>query len=694
MASRGPGDGYAGGCRRVQGPSESLSVGTCAVLAPCLREARSCLVAAWCRGGCCPRGPAPGDLVLLLLATRAPYSLAVLLAARHPTGECGPSPSWAPRWVGAREAEISCSLTMATFASKRTSASAVPQSPQPPATATPPASANPLPPNVSENSRRGPPFRPRILVIASETRKLSSLSPFQRKEGCDRMGRVVRCDKLRDGGVEVEFSSEVDAKRALSATSFTYTVKDKGERREVKLPITVTAHRTKNGSKGVIHCADLEDVDDEEIEDGLADFGVIAARRIKSKRRDGTLTPTHNIILSFNQLDLPKEVVVGYLRVKVRPYIPSPLRCFRCLRFGHTRDYCKGRPTCAKCASNEHDGEECTAQSPRCVNCDETQIPHGAFDRSCPALLREKEILAFKVTNNLSFREARDRYDATHPKRSYANVTKETRPIRHESGPQQGNIDQLMSLLRSFGLTLTGPGVPSGPAASRTPQPSAVLATAETQTSPTRPGEANRSDPDGGWTVVRGRRGSGPSRTATSRPGSVTPPLQSPVTPSEPAGTAVMEALRRGEEERRAREAKRARLAEKARETRHPPGAEGALAMSATPPEPPSAGRAPPMGPPPPPPTLRRPPPPPPKSDAAQPPSVAATAAGKPDERPTKRSLPLEGSPTDGGTPCARQRFRPGSSAGRSSSADSRPRRGHVPIQFGEGTLSGATQYF
>ena len=74
MASRGPGDGYAGGCRRVQGPSESLSVGTCAVLAPCLREARSCLVAAWCRGGCCPRGPAPGDLVLLLLVTRAPYA--------------------------------------------------------------------------------------------------------------------------------------------------------------------------------------------------------------------------------------------------------------------------------------------------------------------------------------------------------------------------------------------------------------------------------------------------------------------------------------------------------------------------------------------------------------------------------------------------------------------------------------------
>ena len=98
---KGSGRWVRGGCRRVQGPPEFLSVRTCAVLAPCLREAQSCLVAAWCRGGCCPRCPAPGDLVLLLLALRAPYSPAVFLAAHHPSGECGPSLSWTPRWAEA-----------------------------------------------------------------------------------------------------------------------------------------------------------------------------------------------------------------------------------------------------------------------------------------------------------------------------------------------------------------------------------------------------------------------------------------------------------------------------------------------------------------------------------------------------------------------------------------------------------------
>ena len=127
--SRELGDGYAGGCRRVQGPSELgaarasrrrarlsggpvlagrgrplLSAGMCTL--PAHRALR-----VWgpfcggCRDGCLPRGPVPGGFVRLLLASRFPYSPAVLLSALHPSGEWGPSPSWAPRWVGGRGVE-------------------------------------------------------------------------------------------------------------------------------------------------------------------------------------------------------------------------------------------------------------------------------------------------------------------------------------------------------------------------------------------------------------------------------------------------------------------------------------------------------------------------------------------------------------------------------------------------------------
>ena len=80
----------------------------------------------------------------------------------------------------------------------------------------------------------------------------TALSPFQRKEGCDRLGKATRCDKLRDGKLEVVFAEEKDARRALAATEFADTPRDDRGKRLVKLPISVSAHRTKNFSRGII----------------------------------------------------------------------------------------------------------------------------------------------------------------------------------------------------------------------------------------------------------------------------------------------------------------------------------------------------------------------------------------------------------------------------------------------------------
>ena len=523
---------------------------------------------------------------------------------------------------------------------------------------------------------------PRVLVFSCESRKLSSLSPFQRREGCDRFGKAIRCDKLKDGGIEVEFTEEKDAKRALAATEFAFTVREGQGRCLVRLPITVSAHRTKNSCRGVIFCLDLEGVSDEDIAEGLSDAGVVSARRIRSKRA-GVLTPTHNIILTFNSIDLPQEVFVGYVRVKVRPYIPGPMRCFRCLRFGHTRDYCKNRPTCGNCAASDHTGDDCTAEDKKCVNCDANQKPHSAFDPSCPALQREKEIVTIKVTERVTFREARERYNSRHPGRSYARVAKDaptSHPVSAQQQQQRGHIGQLIALLQSFGLTLSGPGIPPGPATPGVSQATVAASTsAATQTSPTR-GEVDESDLGGGWTVVRGRRGSGHTSTAG---GEASPPPRPPRR-AGPSPTAVSQALRRGQEEQRAFEERRARRIQKALEARSSTGAEAAPAASsaARSPQPPGtvATDKSPMGPPPPPPprTPRPAPPPPPKAvSEAQAstelvPSVAGRAGPPVEERPAKRSLPWESSPTEGGTPRTRQRFQPGSTGGRSSSADGR----------------------
>ena len=479
----------------------------------------------------------------------------------------------------------------------------------------------------------------------------------------------MRCQKLRDGGLEVEFRDETQAGRALAAKHFTYTVRDGSDRREVQIPMKVTPHRTKNSCKGVIFCPDLVGVSDGEIEEGLSESGVTCARRILRKR-DKKMIPTHSVILTFDGIDLPQEVLVGYLAVKVRPYVPSPMRCYRCLRFGHTRINCPNQQTCGKCADTDHSSDDCTAETVRCVNCDATQTPHNAMDPTCPAYLREKEIVSIMATERISFREAKERYDATHPKKSYARVVSEQRrsftDAAGETQPNQlarrddtGSMRQLIALLQSFGLRfVASPGV-QGVNVSTEPQETVRLtADADTQTSladvthsvasesrvsevPAAPAEpaARETDPTEGQKLAQNRKDSGSSQAADEQSvaRNVTPPA------------VAQEAIRRGEEERRLREARRARVAEKAKEAR----SQGAgkvlapgVAQDATKP---TRAKPPPMGPPPPP------PPPPPPLPPRQSPnrSVTSMTTETVQTRPPLATPPL-GAETGGSTSCPR----------------------------------------
>ena len=72
--------------------------------------------------------------------------------------------------------------------------------------------------------------------------------------------------------------------------------------------------------------------------------------------------------------------------------------------------------------------------------------------------------MALKVSERLTFREARYRYNATHPKRSYARVARTAAPTQPvQQPPTQNNITQLIALLRSFGLqVVSAPSVNAG----------------------------------------------------------------------------------------------------------------------------------------------------------------------------------------------------------------------------------------
>ncbi|GFT57954.1 uncharacterized protein TNCV_2768621 [Trichonephila clavipes] len=141
---------------------------------------------------------------------------------------------------------------------------------------------------------------------------------------------------------------------------------------------TISDLQTKSRA-GVISEPDLLSTPYAEILEGFSDQGVIQVRRITIKK-DSNIIPTKHIILIFNKPKLPTTVKAGYLNCKIRAYIPNPLRCFRCQRFGHSQTSCRGQLTFSRCASAGHSSTDCTLE-PKCINCSES---HPSNSQLCP----------------------------------------------------------------------------------------------------------------------------------------------------------------------------------------------------------------------------------------------------------------------------------------------------------------------
>ena len=185
--------------------------------------------------------------------------------------------------------------------------------------------------------------------------------------------------------------------------------------------VSVEKHPTLNTCRGVISEPDLLYSTKEEILENLHDQHVIDARRI-TIRRNGQVLPTKHIILTFSCPNLPQRIKAAYLSCSVRPYIPNPLRCFQCQCYGHSKTYCRGSVNCACCAEVGHDSTNCV-QPESCVNC---KGDYPAFSRSCPRWILEKEIQVVKITNNISYIEARKNVECRTPSvgKSYASTLK------------------------------------------------------------------------------------------------------------------------------------------------------------------------------------------------------------------------------------------------------------------------------
>ncbi|XP_055947153.1 uncharacterized protein LOC129980794 [Argiope bruennichi] len=235
--------------------------------------------------------------------------------------------------------------------------------------------------------------------MGKEVSLVPAVSPFLVQKAINAtVGEVASIRKMRSGDLLVEVSSRKQAQQIQKLESL------------ATIRVSVTPHQSLNSSKGVITCGEILNLPVELIASEMKSQGVSHVRRI-SIRRDGQLLETKHHVLTFKTSKLPEYVYAGYIKLPVRPYIPNPLRCFQCQRFGHSKMNCRGSLTCARCAQKGHDSQQCTAEE-KCVNCGGD---HPSYSRSCPRWALEKQVTTIKFKEDLSYPEARRRVKAQTP---------------------------------------------------------------------------------------------------------------------------------------------------------------------------------------------------------------------------------------------------------------------------------------
>lgn len=233
---------------------------------------------------------------------------------------------------------------------------------------------------------------PKFIVLESVTPDvpLTKLSPFAIQKGISGIaGTVKDVKKMMSGQVLVECSKKSHADNLLHCNSLG------------GVPVRTFPHPHLNSCKGVIRTRDLHDMDEADIATELKDQGVTHVKRITLKRED-KIIKTGTYILTFNLHDLPERLLVGYLSVPVDKYVPNPLRCFKCQKFGHGSASCKNKPVCCTCGEDGH--ELICTRPPKCCNC---QGNHAASSRVCPVWIKEQEIQRVRVMKKMSYPQAR-----------------------------------------------------------------------------------------------------------------------------------------------------------------------------------------------------------------------------------------------------------------------------------------------
>lgn len=205
----------------------------------------------------------------------------------------------------------------------------------------------------------------------------------------EKIGLVESVKKLRDGRLIIYCKDSRQQKKALEIK----TIMGQG--------VNCSVQEEKKWVKGVITGIPT-DVTEEKIKKGLTGGAVIGVKRLKCNRNNER-GDSLSVMIQFDEDKLPSKVFLGFMSFSVRLYVPPPLRCYKCQKFGHVAAVCRGKQRCARCGG-EHEYGKCEqGVDPKCCNCGGK---HSAGYGGCEVRKNAAQVQNVRIKEGLSYSEA------------------------------------------------------------------------------------------------------------------------------------------------------------------------------------------------------------------------------------------------------------------------------------------------
>lgn len=269
----------------------------------------------------------------------------------------------------------------------------------------------------------------------------STLPPFMDPEGLHGELHLLRISGVNGPLPNKPFHIRRSVERFVSgkidgafpeANKSSYALKVRSQRQFNKLlnmnqlldgtPVLVAEHPTLNSIRFVVSCRDVVDMSEQELLEELKEQGVKEVRRI-TKRKGQARENTPALVLTCRGTIRPETINFGYIRCRTRPYYPSPMQCFNCWLFGHTKLRCQAKvATCGTC-SGDHpiaENRDCDIGD-FCKTCNSNE--HRISSRSCPQWQYENTIQKVKVDQGISYPAARRMVEQNRGSATFATIT-------------------------------------------------------------------------------------------------------------------------------------------------------------------------------------------------------------------------------------------------------------------------------